>query len=54
LTPSGYVEIGMGVVNNAPHDTAFHNLHNHVHVGAPPTTVVAILDLTQSCSSLNG
>ena len=31
------VAIGSGVTNNAPHDTAFHNLHGNVHVGAPAT-----------------
>jgi hypothetical protein len=53
LTSSGYVEIGRGVVNEAPHDTAFHNLHSHVHVGAPPTDIVPLFDLSLSCSSLN-
>jgi hypothetical protein len=53
LTSNGYVEIGRGVVNEAPHDTAFHNLHNHVHVGAPPTDIAPLFDLNASCSSLN-
>jgi hypothetical protein len=53
LTSNGYVEIGRGVVNEAPHDPAFLNLHNHVHFGAPPTDIVPLFDLTLSCSSLN-
>lgn len=53
LTANGYVEIGGGVVTQAPHDTAFHNLHSHVHVGAPPTDIVPLFDLNRSCSSLN-
>ena len=31
------VAIGFGVTTQAPHDTAFHNLHGNVHVGAPAT-----------------
>ena len=54
LTTNGYVEVGRGVVNQAPHDTAFHNFHSHVHVGTPPTTIAPLFDLSKSCSSLNG
>ena len=53
LTPNGYVEVARGVVNQAPHNTAFHNFHGHVHVGAPPTTIAPLFDLSKACSSLN-
>jgi hypothetical protein len=34
-TASGDVHsLGMGVTLNAPHDSAFHNLHGQVHLGA--------------------
>ena len=52
LTPQGYVELAAGVVEQAPHDSAFHNVHNHVHVGRPPTTIVPVFNLNLDCSSL--
>ncbi len=34
-TPTGDVHsLGRGVTLNAPHDSAFHNLHGNVHLGA--------------------
>jgi hypothetical protein len=54
LTPRGYVEVGPRVFKTAPHEPAFHNFHNHVHVSAVPTTIVAIFDPAVPCSSLNG
>jgi hypothetical protein len=34
-TPDGQVHsLGRGVTLKAPHDTAFHNLHGQVHLGA--------------------
>ena len=45
LTPQGYVEIAPGVVQDAPHDPAFHNVHGHVHVGAGingPLTIIGV------------
>lgn len=33
-TPGGTHAIGAGVTANAPHDTAFHNFHGYVHLGA--------------------
>jgi len=34
-TPNGNTHsIAQGVTFMAPHDTAFHNLHDHVHLGA--------------------
>lgn len=44
---SGTHSIGRGVTANAPHDTAFHNLHFNVHVdvfmaGKNPHTLAAI------------
>ena len=53
LTSNGYVEVGKGVVEQAPHDTAFHHFHGNVHVGAPPTTIAPLFDLNAQCSSLN-
>jgi len=54
LTPQGYVEVGAGVVEHPQvHATAFHAFHDHVHVGAPPTTIVPIFDLTKGCETLN-
>jgi hypothetical protein len=52
LTPSGFVAIGTGVSELAPHDTAFHNLHGNVHVGQPGDhlTVVAV-DVGAPCPS---
>lgn len=49
LTPQGYVELAVGVVEHAPHDPAFHEFHSHVHVGRPPTTIIPIFDLNQEC-----
>jgi hypothetical protein len=35
-TPNGEShEIARGVQEHAPHDTAFHNFHKHVHTGQP-------------------
>lgn len=48
LTPQGYVEVAPGVVEHAPHDTAFHQFHSNVHVGSPPTTIIPKL-LTEEC-----
>jgi hypothetical protein len=44
LTPSGFVPIGTGVSEEAPHDTAFHNLHFEVHLGQPgdELTIIAV------------
>ena len=33
-TPGGTHAIAQGVTANAPHDTAFHNFHFDVHLGA--------------------
>jgi hypothetical protein len=53
-TPQGYVEVGPRVFKHPSlHETAFHQFHNHVHVGAPPTDIVPILDPAVACSSLN-
>jgi hypothetical protein len=49
LTPQGYVELAPGVVEQAPHDSAFHMFHSHVHVGQPPTTIIPLFDLNASC-----
>lgn len=52
LTPQGYVEIAPGVVDHAPHATAFHNVHGHVHVGAGvlgPLEIIPVFDLSQGC-----
>ena len=52
LTPTGFVEIAPGVVEHAPHATAFHNVHGHVHVGAGvqgPLTIIPVFNLTQGC-----
>jgi hypothetical protein len=49
LTPQGHVELAPGVVENAPHNIAFHEFHSHVHVGNPPTTIIPIFDLNQQC-----
>jgi hypothetical protein len=49
LTPQGYVELAPGVVERAPHDSAFHMFHSHVHVGQPPTTIIPLFDLNASC-----
>ena len=49
LTPQGYVEVAPGVVEHAPHETAFHEFHKHVHVGKPPTTIIAIFNLNEEC-----
>ena len=35
LTESGWVKIGTGVSEEAPHDPAFHNFHGYVHLGEP-------------------
>jgi hypothetical protein len=44
LTESGFVPIGTGVSEEAPHDTAFHNLHFNVHLGEPgeQVTIIAV------------
>lgn len=52
-TPGGTHSIGQGVTAEAPHDTAFHNLHFNVHVdvfmaGKNPNTV-GITSPTGSC-----
>lgn len=53
-TPQGYVEVGPRVhTNPALHETAFHQFHGQVHVGAPPTDIAAILNPAVECSSLN-
>jgi hypothetical protein len=53
LTPQGYVEVAPGVVEHPQvHETAFHNFHGHVHLGAPPTTITPIFDLTKGCETL--
>jgi hypothetical protein len=49
LTPQGFVEVARGVVEHAPHETAFHQFHNHVHIGRPPTTIIPIFDLNEEC-----
>jgi hypothetical protein len=49
LTPQGFVEVAPGVVEHAPHETAFHKFHSHVHLGAPPTTIIPQFDLTAAC-----
>lgn len=51
-TPQGFVEVAQGVVEEAPHETAFHNFHFHVHRGTPPTNIMSI-PLDRSCESLN-
>ena len=53
-TASGeVVALGMGVTLNAPHDTAFHNLHNNVHLGAfasnPLGTLSADFTIPYTC-----
>ena len=53
-TPQGYVEVGPRVFKNPNlHEPAFHQFHAHVHLGAPPTDIVAIFDPAVECSSLN-
>jgi hypothetical protein len=55
LTPQGWVEIAPGVVQDAPHDPAFHNVHGHVHVGVGvlgPLEIQPIFDLTKGCETL--
>lgn len=52
LTPQGYVEIAPGVVEHAPHDPAFHNVHGHVHVGAGvqgPLSIIPLFNLDDEC-----
>jgi hypothetical protein len=47
-TPGGTHAIAGGVTNHAPHDTAFHNLHGNVHLGAFATNPIDIaVDSTQ-------
>lgn len=42
-TPNGNTHsIAQGVTLNAPHDTAFHNLHSNVHLGAFATNPIPI------------
>jgi hypothetical protein len=53
LTPQGFVEVAPGVVEHAVHDPAFHQFHGHVHVGAPPTNIQPLFDLSLACSSLD-
>ena len=51
-TPQGYVEIAPGVVEHAPHDPAFHNVHGNVHVGAGlqgPLEIIPVFNLAQGC-----
>jgi hypothetical protein len=36
------VSMGFGVTTQAPHEPAFHNLHNHVHTGTPGTGPLTI------------
>jgi hypothetical protein len=52
-TTQGYVEVGPQVFENAPHEPAFHQFHNHVHVSDVPTDIVPIFDPAVPCSSLN-
>jgi hypothetical protein len=52
-TPGGTHSIARGVTLNAPHESAFHNLHENVHVdvfvaGQNPNTLIAISP-TGSC-----
>jgi hypothetical protein len=53
LTPQGWVEIAPGVVEHPKvHETAFHNVHGHVHVGAGnegPLTIMPVFDLNAGC-----
>ena len=53
-TANGTVHsLGMGVTLKAPHDTAFHNLHNNVHLGAfassPLGTLSADFTIPYTC-----
>ena len=53
LTPQGWVEVGPRVFNHPHlHDTAFHQFHSNVHVSGVPTTIAAIFNPAQQCSSL--
>lgn len=54
-TPRGFVEVGPRVFEHPSlHETAFHEFHAHVHVGASvPTNIQAIFDPNVECSSFD-
>jgi hypothetical protein len=52
LANGNVVPIGFGVTTQAPHDSAFHNFHSHVHTGVPgtgPLTITVDFTAPYSC-----
>ena len=53
LTESGWVKIGTGVSEEAPHDTAFHNFHGYVHLGEPGEQMTIVrIELGDPCPAV--